>query len=85
MSKYKVSAPEWFKRYGQCFTDYRLPKAKGNRLALAEEIGQDGYHLLLQIYADDTRPHLQALPAVDILRQVWVQHYYIEGKNNQLA
>jgi transposase len=71
---------EWFERYGQRFTDYRLPKVEGDRLALAEMIGQDGYHLLSQIYADDARPHLQTLPAVDILRQVWVQHYYIEGE-----
>jgi transposase len=69
---------DWFDRYGRRFSDYRLPKTKGNRLALAEVIGQDGYHLLSQIYADETKPHLCTIPAVDILRQVWIQHYYIE-------
>jgi transposase len=69
---------DWFNRYGRRFSDYRLPKTKGNRLALAETIGQDGYHLLSQIYADDAKPHLRTIPAVDILRQVWIQHYYIQ-------
>jgi transposase len=72
--------PEWFKRYGQPFTEYRLPKAKGNRVTLSEVIGKDGYHLLSQIYAEDAPPHLRTIPAVDVLRQVWVQHYYIEGQ-----
>lgn len=72
--------PEWFDRYSQRFTDYRLPKAKGNRLALAEIIGRDGYHLLSEIYAATAPPHLRTIPAVDVLRQVWVQHFYIEGE-----
>jgi transposase len=29
---------DWFDRYGRRFSDYRLPKTKGNRLALAETI-----------------------------------------------
>jgi len=72
--------PDWFDRYGQRFTDYRLPKAKGDRLALAEIIGQDGYRLLSQIYAAAAPLHLRTIPAVDILRQVWLQHYYLEGE-----
>lgn len=70
--------PDWFDRYSRRFSDFRLPKAKGTRITLAEIIGKDGYHLLSQIYADETRPHLRTIPAVDILRQVWMQHYYIE-------
>ena len=41
-------------------------------------IGQDGYHLLQQIYHDEAPPHLRTIPAVDILRQVWLQNYYLE-------
>ncbi len=72
--------PEWFDRYGQRFSDYRLPKAKENRLALAETIGQDGHHLLSQVYAAVAPPHLRTIPAIDVLRQVWVQHFYVEEK-----
>lgn len=74
---------EWFERYGQRFTDYRLPKKKEERLALAQIIGQDGYHLLKQIYGDDAPPHLRTTPAIDVLRQVWLQNYYIEKETIQ--
>jgi transposase len=67
---------EWFLRYGPRFSDYRLPKGKLDRQQLAETIGQDGLHLLRQIYRDAAPSHLRALPAVEILRQVWVQQYY---------
>jgi transposase len=70
--------PEWFDRYGQRFTEYRLPKAESKRLVLAEAIGEDGYRLLTEIYADKAPPHLCQIPAVETLRQVWVQHYYVE-------
>lgn len=73
-------AGAWFDRYGQRFTDYRLPKKKEDRQALANAIGQDGYHLLQRIYLDDSSPHLRMIPAIDVLRQVWVQNYYIEGE-----
>jgi len=69
---------DWFERYGQRFSDYRLPKAKGNRTKLAEKIGQDGYHLLCQIYADQSPKYLRQILAIDIMHQVWIQHYYIE-------
>ena len=67
---------EWFLRYGQRFSDYRLPKEPNDRHTLAVTIGCDGYHLLTQLYSDAAPPYLKALPAVDILRQVWVQQYY---------
>src|SRR5215831_6307084 len=69
----------WFLRYGQRFSDYRLPKGKHDRQQLAETIGQDGVHLLTQIYGAAAPAALRALPAVETLRQVWVQQYYQEG------
>jgi transposase len=73
----QISA-EWFRRYGQRFSDYRLPKQKQDRDQLAETIGRDGYHLLTQIYAVSAPPHLRTLAAVEVLRQVWIQHYYYD-------
>jgi transposase len=73
----QVSA-EWFLRYGQRFSDYRLPKEPHDRHTLAVTIGGDGYHLLAQIYNAAAPPYLKALPAVDMLRQVWVQQYYYD-------
>ena len=68
--------PIWFTRYGAPLSDYRLPKSKDERAALAHQIGLDGWHLLEAIYEDATTPaHLRELPAVDILRQIWLQQY----------
>jgi len=72
--------PDWFDRYGPRFEQYRLPKKKAEQEALATEIGADGYHLLSALY--ETAPTwLQEVPAVETLRQVWVQQYYLhEGQ-----
>jgi hypothetical protein len=70
---------EWFLRYGQRFSDYRLPKGRCDRQQLAEIIGQDGVHLLTQIYRAAAPAALRALPAVETLRQVQVQQYYQES------
>lgn len=56
--KQQITA-DWFERYGQPFSDYRLSKAKGNRTKLAETIGQDGYQLLNQIYAEKSPKFLR--------------------------
>lgn len=69
---------DWFQRYGQRFSDYRLPKQKQDRTELAATIGRDGHHLLTQIYAESAPAHLRMIPAIEILRQVWVQHYYYD-------
>jgi transposase len=73
--------PVWFERYGQRLTEFRLPKDKQEQQALAEVIGADGLHLLEQVYADDAPDWLRLVPAVETLRQVWVQSFYqMEGQ-----
>lgn len=71
--------PEWFERYGQRFDNARLPKEQTKREQLALTIGEDGMHLLRQIQAATDLPHLRSLLAVETLRCVWVQHYYLDG------
>jgi transposase len=67
---------EWFERYGRRFEGYRLPVGQPARYALAEQIGADGFQLLGWIYAP-TAPHwLRELPAVEVLRQIWLQQFY---------
>ena len=66
----------WFERYSRPFAEYRLPEGKDKRYALAAQIGTDGRALLTRI-ADPSAPTwLRAVPAVEILRQVWVQQFY---------
>jgi hypothetical protein len=67
---------EWYERYGPRAELFRLPKETSKRNALALVIGADGYALLDALWHDvDARPLLD-LPAVEILRQIWMQHYY---------
>jgi transposase len=69
--------PDWFDRYGPRFEQYRLPKKKEEQEALATDIGADGYDLLATVY--EVGPAwLRQVPDVEILRQVWVQQYYLQ-------
>ena len=70
---------EWFLRYGKAFSDYQQPQGKGERQELAETIGRDGKHLLTEMYRDTAPAYLRAVPAVETLRQVWVQQFYMEA------
>ncbi|MCB0226496.1 MAG: IS1182 family transposase [Anaerolineae bacterium] len=70
--------PDWFDRYGPRFEMYRLPRQKAEREALQRQIGADGAHLLAAIYAEAGPRWLRELPAVEIMRQIWIQQYYVE-------
>ncbi|HEX6866257.1 MAG TPA: IS1182 family transposase [Caulobacteraceae bacterium] len=64
----------WADRYGRRLEDYRLPQAAAARQALAATIGADGLALLRAIYAEAAPAWLAAVPAVETLRRVWLQH-----------
>lgn len=68
--------PAWLERYGSRIDNYRLPKAETARQALAATIGADGFHLLQAIYTPTAPAEVRAEPAVEVLRQVWIQQYY---------
>ena len=68
--------PEWAKRYQSRFSDFRLPKEEQARKALAEQIGADGRDLLEKISTSTTHSWLQEIPAIDILRRIWIQQYH---------
>jgi transposase len=69
------SQAEWVDRYGPRVDDYRLPESQADRRAYAELIGADGYLLLTAIFAATDLEWLQAVPAVQTLRLVWLQNY----------
>lgn len=69
---------DWFDRYGDRFTDYRLPKEQGKREALALTIGQDGYALLDVLFEDPQAP--KGIAAVETLRQVWIQQFRLDAE-----
>ena len=68
--------PDWVKRYGARVDSYRLPESETKRTALAVQIGRDGYALMRAVTGADAPAWLSELPALDTLRQVWVQQYY---------
>ena len=71
-------APEWYNRYGQLLTEFRLPQKETEREALAIQIGADGLALLEAVYDDtSTPPAVRQLAAVEIMRQIWVQQYAV--------
>ncbi|RPI86737.1 MAG: IS1182 family transposase, partial [Chloroflexi bacterium] len=77
----KTRAPsEWYERYGARFEQSRLPQTETERDKLALQIGQDGRQLLIWAYAPEAPVTVQTDPAVEILRQVWVQQYYIQDE-----
>jgi transposase len=72
-----LSPPEWFERYSRRVEEYRLPSGKAERSVLAASIGADGFRLLEAVYAQAAPVTLPDLPAVDILRRIWLQQYYV--------
>ena len=68
--------PAWYTRYGLRSDQARLPKDASKREALACQIGADGYQLLEWVRVADSALGLRTLPALEALRQIWLQQYY---------
>jgi transposase len=73
-----VGDAAWVERYARRAEDDRLPRGKEARELRALTTGADGYALLSASYADDAPPWLRAVPAVQTLRRIWVQNFYLE-------
>nr|WP_222109932.1 IS1182 family transposase [Streptomyces cupreus] len=68
--------PEWAKRYGRRVEIGKLPGGTAAVTARAEKFGRDGQKILTAAWAACAPPHLRLLPQVEILRGVWVHHYF---------
>jgi transposase len=69
---------DWFDRYGPRFEAYRLPKEKAEQEALQVQVGTDGWQLLAAIYGPEAPAELRTLLEVELMRQVWLQQYYLQ-------
>lgn len=67
---------EWYTRYGLRSDQTRLPKEASTREALGRQVGTDGYQLLEWVLTADMSSGLRDLPALEALRQIWLQQYY---------
>lgn len=75
------SSAEWVDRYDARMEDARTPIGEEERRIFAEVIGADGATILTAVYETTAPVWLREIPAVEILRQVWVQNYtWTEGK-----
>lgn len=72
--------PEWDKRYGRKVETGKVPGGKAGVTALAETFGRDGQKLLTALWAPAAPPRLRVLPQVEILRRVWVHHFYWDAR-----
>ncbi len=74
--KERITA-DWYDLYGPRFEAYRLPEKEIEQEQLRMRIGQDGMILLEAVHEPEAiQRGLSELPAVMVLRQVWVQQYY---------
>jgi transposase len=71
--------PDWFERYGRRFEDSRLPTARTERYALAEQIGSDEHPLLRAVF-EQAPDWMRHIPVIETLRQVWGQQFqWLDG------
>jgi len=73
---------DWFDRYVHRFELARFPKAANQREALREQVGRDGQRLLQASEQPQAPQAVRDLPQVQLLRQIWQQHY--EEVNGQM-
>ncbi|RDI58938.1 IS1182 family transposase [Nocardia pseudobrasiliensis] len=72
-----VAEPEWFDRYSARSEDTRFPSRWAARAAHADQIGADGMTVLAAVAAAEAPAWLRQLPAVELLRRIWIQQYQI--------
>ena len=70
--------PEWFDRYAARIEESRLPKGEEARYAHGEAIGADGFRLLDAVYGEAAPAWLGDVPAVEVLRRVWLAQFYLD-------
>ena len=74
-----ISQPAWVERYRRRAEDDRQGTSEA-REALARTIGEDGHTLLAAVYAPTAPAWLAQVPAVQMLRRIWVQQFYWDGE-----
>lgn len=75
------SDAQWVERYGHRIEESRLPKSEGGRLTLAEQMGADGRKVLTAVFDSSAPAWLREIPAIQVLRRIWVQNSFIEDEH----
>lgn len=69
--------PDWFDRYVHRFELSRFPKAESQRKVLIKQVGTDVQSLLSALQRETTPKVLQELAEVQVLREIFAQHYEV--------
>ncbi|WP_412104410.1 IS1182 family transposase [Streptomyces europaeiscabiei] len=79
--------PAWQKQYGARMDSYRLPNDENERTQLTWRIAADGYLFLEAAFAPAAPDWLREVPAVGILRTVWLQRFQrtVTGEVQEVA
>jgi transposase len=80
-----IASVDWYERYGRRFDSFHLPDSREKRHALIQQIGIDGYHLMMQAYGPDAPEAVRTALSLEIIRQIWVQQYYFDPTNSEPA
>ena len=92
LNRLAIVAPEWLRtvspsgwqdRDARRAEDDRLPTTQAARAALALALGHDGWRLLAALDHAAAPPWLREIPAVVVLRRVWIQNYLRDGTQLQ--
>jgi transposase len=67
---------DWVRRYGARMDSYRVPQGGDKRAEMAVQVGVDGFGLLEAVHARHAPVWLREIPAVVILRTVWITQYH---------
>ena len=75
---------EWFDLYGRRIVEYRLPEKESERTEWALDCGVAGYSLWQVLGQNEELNWLRRLPALETLRQVWLQQFWLEDDQVRL-
>jgi transposase len=70
---------EWFDLYGRRIEEYRLPRQENERKEWALDAGVAGFSLVQALHQQPDLAWLLELPALETLRQIWVQQFWLEN------
>jgi transposase len=68
----------WYDHYGKRVEDFHIPKEATKCVPMIEQVGRDGFDLLKWVREADAPTWLREIPAVETLRLVWIQQFYVE-------
>ena len=75
----------WLNRYSPRAINVRIPHSAAGRQEFAETVGRDAHALLDAVYSWSDLPEDKEIAAVEILRQVLIQQFYVDEQGYPLA